>query len=218
MTAWCTNVGDSLAVMLRPGNAGSFTACDHIAVLDAALGQIPAPWRTDVLVTIDGAGASHDVVDHLTALNTAAAHGRRGRRVEWSIGWPVDERTTAGIGELRECDWGEALHADGVPDPQAQVADLTGLLRRGPRRGPSGDLARRPAGHRAACPPTGRQAGQARRGPRLGARHVRHQHRHRPGPVARRPPPNPGPRGGPSQAAQGLRRPMSFAGRSRPLP
>jgi hypothetical protein len=23
MTAWCSNIGDSLAVMLRPGNAGS---------------------------------------------------------------------------------------------------------------------------------------------------------------------------------------------------
>ncbi len=48
-------------------------------------------WRTDVLVTIDGAGASHDIIYHLTGLNTAAAHGKRGRRVEYSIGWPVDE-------------------------------------------------------------------------------------------------------------------------------
>ena len=28
--------------MLRPGNAGSFTAADHIAVLTATFGQIPA--------------------------------------------------------------------------------------------------------------------------------------------------------------------------------
>lgn len=75
LTAWCTNVGDNLAVMLRPGNAGSFTASDHVLVLDAAIGQIPAAWRTDVLVTIDGAGASHEVIEHLTGLNTAAAHG-----------------------------------------------------------------------------------------------------------------------------------------------
>jgi hypothetical protein len=117
LTAWATNIGDSLAVMGRPGNAGSFTACDHIAVLDAAFAQIPAPWRTDVLVTIDGAGASHDIIDHLTAMNTAVAHGKRGRRVEYSIGWPVDERTMAGIGELRESDWGTALDADGGADP-----------------------------------------------------------------------------------------------------
>jgi Transposase DDE domain group 1 len=134
LTAWCGNVGDSLAVMLRPGNAGSFTAADHIAVLDAAFGQIPAPWRTDVLVSIDGAGASHDVVGHLSALNTAAAHGNRGRRVEYTIGWPVDERTLAGIGRLREADWGDAVDTGGVPDPAAQVADLTGILRAGPGR------------------------------------------------------------------------------------
>ena len=134
----------------------SFTACDHIAVLDAAFAQIPAPWRTDVLVNIDGAGASHDIIDHLTALNTAAAHGSRGRRVEYSIGWPADERTMAGIGELRESDWGNALDADGVPDPEAQVAELTSDPARRARRGPPRHLAHRPAGHRPPRPPTGR--------------------------------------------------------------
>jgi len=127
LTAWATNIGDHLAVMLRPGNAGSFTASDHIAVLDAALAQLPAPWRGDVLVTIDGAGASHEVIDHLTALNTAARHGRRGRRVEYSIGWPVDERTLGAIAALREGDWGDALDTDGVADPGAGVAELTGI-------------------------------------------------------------------------------------------
>lgn len=100
LTAWCTNIGDSLAVQLRPGNAGSFTASDHLAVFDAAIAQIPAQWRADVLVTIDGAGASHEIIDHLTAMNTATRHGRRGRRVEYSIGWPVDERTLGAIGVL----------------------------------------------------------------------------------------------------------------------
>ena len=132
LTASCSNVGDSLAVMLRPGNAGSFTASDHIVVLDAAIAQIPAQWRTDVLVTTDGAGASHDVINHLTALNTAAAHGKRGRRIEYSIGWPIDERTQAGIDQLRESDWTDALSADAKADPNASVADLTGILRHGP--------------------------------------------------------------------------------------
>jgi hypothetical protein len=45
--------------------------------LTATFGQILAGWRTDVLVTIDGAGASHDVIDHLTGLNTVATHGKR---------------------------------------------------------------------------------------------------------------------------------------------
>ena len=132
LTSWSTNIGDALAVMQRPGNAGSFTAADHLAVLKAAFTQIPAQWRTDVLVSIDGAGASHDVIDYLTSLNTAPKHGNRGRRVEYSIGWPLDERTMTGIEQLRHSDWGAAVHADGEVDPAAQVADLTGIMRHSP--------------------------------------------------------------------------------------
>jgi hypothetical protein len=69
------------------------------------------------------------LVDHLTALNTAAAHGRRGRRVEYSIGWPVDARTKTAIDALSEGDWAAGLTADGNADPKAQVVELTGLLR-----------------------------------------------------------------------------------------
>jgi len=134
--AWCSNTGESLAVMLRPGNAGSFTAADHVKVIAAAIVQVPARWRTDLLVTIDGAGASHEVIDHLTALNTAVAHGRRGRRLEYSIGWPVDERTTGGITRLPTTAWTDALTAEGTVDEDAQVAELTGILRPG---GPGGD-------------------------------------------------------------------------------
>jgi hypothetical protein len=129
LTAWCTNVGDCLAALLRPGSAGSFTAADHIAVLNAAIAQLPPDWRGDLLVTVDGAGASHDLVDHLTRLNTAATHGRRGRRVEYSVGWPVEARTKAAIDALREDDWTTALTADGKADQKAQVVELTGLLR-----------------------------------------------------------------------------------------
>jgi len=150
LTAWCSNVGDNLAAMLRPGSAGSFTAADHVAVLDAAIAQLPPAWRDDLLVTVDGAGASHDLVDHLTKLNTARradrSYGQRGRRVEYSVGWPVDARTKAAIDALSESDWTTALRADGNPDlhiagpdggdgqdgdgqDKAQVVDLTGLLR-----------------------------------------------------------------------------------------
>ena len=131
MGGWCSNTGESLAVMLRPGNAGAFTAADQVAVLKASLAQVPARWRRDVLVTIDGAGASHEVIDHLHALNTHREHGRRGRRVEYSIGWPVDERTTGAIARLAATAWTEALTAEGKVDPDAKVAELTGLLRPG---------------------------------------------------------------------------------------
>ena len=136
LTAWCTNTGDHLVVMQRPGNAGSFTAADHVKVLEAALAQIPAEHRCDLLVTIDGAGASHAVIEHLTRWNTAKEHGRRGRRVEYSIGWPVDARTRAAVEALPEHAWTVRLTADGRADAGAHVADLTGLL----RCGPDGDL------------------------------------------------------------------------------
>ncbi len=129
LTAWCSNVGDNLAVMLRPGNAGSFTAAEHITLLDAAIGQVPKAYRRDLLVTLDGAGASHALIEHLSGLNTAARHGRAGRRVEYSIGWPVDERTRKAIDLAPEHAWTEAVHADGDLDQDAQVIDLTGLLR-----------------------------------------------------------------------------------------
>jgi hypothetical protein len=40
--AWLANTAESLAMLLRPGNAGSNTFADHAAVLTAAIGQIPA--------------------------------------------------------------------------------------------------------------------------------------------------------------------------------
>jgi hypothetical protein len=74
---------------------------------------------------------------HPTANRSQAAHGNHGRRVEYSIGWPVDEQTLAGIEQLRESDWGPAVHADGDVHLAAQVADLTGIMRtaRCPRAG-----------------------------------------------------------------------------------
>ncbi len=132
LTAWCSNTGENLAMMNRTGSAGSFTAADHIKVLDAALAQVPAAHRRDVLVTVDGAGASHGLIGHLDALNTAPVHGARGRQVEYSIGWPVDARTRAAIEAARAGDWSPGLTATGAADEHAQVLELTGLLRTGP--------------------------------------------------------------------------------------
>jgi len=129
LTAWCSNTGENLAVMNRVGSAGSFTAADHVAVTDAALGQVPAAHRRDVLVTVDGAGASHGLIEHLHGLNTALVHGRRGRRVDYSIGWPVDARTRAAVEATSPGDWTAALTASGDADEHAQVIELTGLLR-----------------------------------------------------------------------------------------
>ena len=52
--AWCANTAESLAMLLRPGNAGSSTFADHLTVLTAAIRQIPARMRSKLLVRVDG--------------------------------------------------------------------------------------------------------------------------------------------------------------------
>jgi hypothetical protein len=76
-----------LAFRLRPGNAGSNTATDHIEVLGEAIAQVPARYRRNLLITVDGAGATLDLVKHITKLNTAP-----GRRVHYSVGFDLDHR------------------------------------------------------------------------------------------------------------------------------
>jgi hypothetical protein len=127
--AWCDNTGEALALLLRPGNAGSNTASEHIAVLGEAIAQIPDPQRRDLLITVDGAGATLDLIRHITGLN--AVHGRR---VHYSVGFDLDHRARAAITLVHERDWQHVWDRDGEPRPLdgehgAGVVELTGLLR-----------------------------------------------------------------------------------------
>lgn len=129
LAAWCDNTGEGLAIRLRPGNAGSNTAADHIAVLGEAIRQIPDPHRRDLLVTVDGAGATLDLIGHITTLNSV-----HGRRVHYSVGFDLDYRARTAIGHVRERDWQHVWDRDGRPrrldGPHgAGVVELTGLLR-----------------------------------------------------------------------------------------
>ena len=68
--AWLANTRECLAMLLRPGNAGSNTFADHKEVLAAAVRQVPARSRRKILVRVDGAGASHELVKHLLSLSS----------------------------------------------------------------------------------------------------------------------------------------------------
>ena len=70
-------------MLLRPGNVGSNTFADHLAVLTAAIRQIPARMRSKLLVRVDGAGASHELISHLLSLCT------RCRTVLFTSGWMI---------------------------------------------------------------------------------------------------------------------------------
>ena len=126
MAAWCDNTGESLALRLRPGNAGSNTASDHIVVLTEAIAQIPARHRRDLLITVDGTGSTLDLIRHIIKLNTAP-----GRRVHYSVGFDLDHRARTAIGKVPERVWEQVWDRDGAPRERddAGVVELTGLLR-----------------------------------------------------------------------------------------
>jgi hypothetical protein len=120
---WCDNTTELLAARLRAGNAGANTAADHIEVLAAAINQIPRAHRKHVLIRADGAGASHALLDWLTAHNEI-----RGRRVDHSVGFAVTDKVRQAIMVVPEKVWTPAIDADGGVRAGGDVADITGLL------------------------------------------------------------------------------------------
>nr|NLI49819.1 IS1380 family transposase [Propionibacterium sp.] len=113
--------GEPLALLLRPGNAGSNKATDHITVLRQAFKQLPGlpaqrPGKR-VLVRVDGAGYSHDLLNWLT-----------GQRVQYSVGWTLPSDASLLIEKIPDRVWTSAYDADRQPRDGAWVAELTGLL------------------------------------------------------------------------------------------
>ena len=113
--------GEHLAALLRPGNAGANTAADHVAVLEAALAQLPeavadrdCEQPVPILARSDSAGATH-----------VFAAALRARRVRFSLGYYVDERVGEAALALPKRRWQRALDADGRSRRGAWVAELT---------------------------------------------------------------------------------------------
>jgi Transposase DDE domain group 1 len=144
---WCGNTAEPLAAKLRPGSAGSNTTADHLEVLAAAITALPPKFRRRLMVTCDGAGASHGLIERLDKLAS-----RPGYQVIYSVGWELGERERTAIrlvpgqawqiaidhhGEVRERRAGDACANRGCAHrrcwvEEAHVTELTGLLRHGP--------------------------------------------------------------------------------------
>jgi hypothetical protein len=108
-------------MLLRPGNAGANTVADHITVLTEALAQIPGSSTAKILVRVDGAGATHGLLEHLEALNTTR------RTVRYTVGWKITEADEQAIAQLPEAAWETSVHQDGSLQEGYFVAELTGL-------------------------------------------------------------------------------------------
>jgi hypothetical protein len=111
--------GEALTVLLRPGNAGSNTASEHIEVTRLALAQLPRRVRRRVLIRTDSGGGTHDFLAWLT---------RPSRRLHYSVGMTITEDMHQAILTLPGRVWEAAYDAGGEVRPGAWVAELTGLL------------------------------------------------------------------------------------------
>ena len=121
--------GEALAAMLRPGNAGSNTADDHIDVFEAALWQLDGlvPDGVRLVARADTAGCTHAFLDYL-----------RQAGVGFSVGYPIDAHVRQAIRGLRDGAWVPATRQTGDAREGAHVAEITDQL----------DLAGYPVGSR----------------------------------------------------------------------
>jgi Transposase DDE domain group 1 len=117
--------GEALAILLWPGNAGSNTATDHIAVIRQALAQLPGhrPGQRHgrkVLVRIDGAGGTKQLIEWLTS-----------RRLSYSVGFTLPANTPDLLARIPDHAWTPAYDAHDQVRDGAWVAELTGLMELG---------------------------------------------------------------------------------------
>ena len=111
-------------MLLRPGNAGSNTFTDHRDVLSAAVRQVPARSRGKILVRVDGAGASHELVKHLLGMSSPR------RTVLFTCGWMITEADEAAIAQIPAGAWKPGIAQDGGTEEDKAAAEITGLMSR----------------------------------------------------------------------------------------
>jgi hypothetical protein len=113
--------GEPVAALLRPGNAGSNTAADHITTAQLALAQLPKHYRRgrQTLIRTDSAGGTHDFVAWLA---------QRGRWLSYSVGMVITEAIHSHVLKIPASAWTPAIETDGEVRDGAWVAELTGDL------------------------------------------------------------------------------------------
>jgi hypothetical protein len=100
--------GEALAIMLRPGNAGSNTAAGHIETARLALAQLPRRLRRRVLIRTDSGGGTHDFLAWLS---------RSGGRLHYSVGMTITGEMHQAILTLPDRVWEAAYNAGGQVRP-----------------------------------------------------------------------------------------------------
>ena len=120
--AYADDTREALAMLLRPGNAGSNTAADHITVIDRSLAQIPEAQVEDIeiLIRADSAGATHETADHCQRCD-----------LRFSFGYELTEPVRAAILKTPQDAWVPALDQDGSERANGEVVEITDRLELG---------------------------------------------------------------------------------------
>ncbi len=140
LVAMDTGRREVLAQMVRPGNAGSNTAADHVQVVAAAIDALPEAERAghgwdddpetvacEIVIRADSGGATHWLAEEAAD-----------RNCRFSLGYAIDDRVRLAVEASMALDdatarrakrrWVPAVEADGEPRDGAEVADLTGFV------------------------------------------------------------------------------------------
>jgi len=112
--------GEPVAALLRPGNAGSNTATDHIETTRLALAQLPRHLRRgrQTLIRTDSAGGTHAFLDWLS---------RPGRWLSYSVGMTITDALHQAVLKIPKKAWTPAYDAGGTERPGAWVAEITDM-------------------------------------------------------------------------------------------
>jgi hypothetical protein len=115
-----TGSGEPVAALLRPGNAGSNTASDHITATGLALAQLPPHLRRgrQTLIRTDSASGTHAFLDWLS---------KPGRWLSYSVGMTITDAIHQAVLKIPKKAWTPAYDAEGTERPGAWVADMPDL-------------------------------------------------------------------------------------------
>ncbi|MGW5196474.1 IS1380 family transposase [Streptomyces spiralis] len=111
--------GEPVVGLLRPGNAGSNTAADHIEATKLALAQLPKHLRRGrrTLIRTDSGGGTHEFVAWLA---------KRGRWLSYSVGMTITDAIHQAVLKVPAYAWTPAVEPDGEIRDGAWVAELAG--------------------------------------------------------------------------------------------
>jgi hypothetical protein len=110
--------GEPVAALLRPGNAGSNTAADHVETAQLALAPLPRHLRRghQTLIRTDSAGGTHAFLNWLS---------RPGRWLSYSVGMTITDAIHQAVLKIPKKAWTPAYDAGGTERPGAWVAEIT---------------------------------------------------------------------------------------------